>query len=110
MAPDEQRYLDDRKAKRLAETNSRKREAIIQDAKTAVTQDRNKSYGEPRENHERIAGLWSVILEREVKPHEAALCMAAVKIARLIATPDHRDSWVDGVGYFAIGMECLDDE
>jgi len=51
-----------------------------------------------------------VILEREVKPHEAALCMAAVKIARLIATPDHRDSWVDGVGYFAIGMECLDDE
>tara|TARA_E500000305_G_scaffold103078_1_gene98306 strand:+ start:625 stop:780 length:156 start_codon:yes stop_codon:yes gene_type:complete len=51
-----------------------------------------------------------VILEREVKAHEAALCMAAVKIARLIETPDHRDSWVDGCGYFAIGMECVEDD
>ena len=85
------------------------REEILKEAQTCVSQDRNKSYGEPKENHERIARLWSVILEREVKPHEVALCMAAVKMARIVATPDHRDSWVDGVGYFALGMECQDD-
>lgn len=110
MASIEQRYLDQGKDRTLADTKNRRREGILEDARTAVCKDRNKSYGEPKENHTRIAGLWSVILDRKVKPHEVALCMAAVKTARLIATPNHRDSWVDGVGYFAIGMECLTDE
>tara|TARA_Y100001963_G_C6754494_1_gene436034 strand:+ start:210 stop:554 length:345 start_codon:yes stop_codon:yes gene_type:complete len=114
MAPNEQRYLDERKAEEKEEFKldgfENKRWNILADATTCVVKDRNKAYGEPKENHQRIAALWSVILEREVKPHEAALCMAAVKMARLIATPNHRDSWVDGCGYFALGMECLEDD
>lgn len=110
MASIEQEHMDIGKDRTLTETNDRRRECIIEDARTAVCKDRNKAYGEPKENHTRIASLWSVILEHEVKAHEVALCMAAVKTARLIATPNHRDSWVDGVGYFAIGMECLTDE
>ena len=114
MAPDEKKLMDQLEAKEKKEFKfngeENKRWNILADATTCVVKDRNKAYGEPKENHERIARLWSVILEREVKPHEAALCMAAVKIARLIETPDHRDSWVDGCGYFAIGMECLEDD
>tara|TARA_E500000331_G_C16984879_1_gene595199 strand:- start:325 stop:651 length:327 start_codon:yes stop_codon:yes gene_type:complete len=108
VAPNEENLMDIIKTDKR--TLERSRTKIIEDAKAAITKDRNKNYGEPKENHSRIANLWSVILEREVKAHEAALCMAAVKIARLIETPDHRDSWVDGCGYFAIGMECVEDD
>ena len=29
--------------------------------------------------------------------------VALVKVARLITTPNHADSWTDGVGYLALG-------
>jgi hypothetical protein len=35
------------------------------------------------------------------------MMMAGVKLARLSATPDHQDSWVDLAGYAATGSECL---
>jgi hypothetical protein len=31
--------------------------------------------------------------------------LAALKISRLVESPDHEDSWVDGAGYFALGAE-----
>ena len=36
------------------------------------------------------------------------MAMAAVKLARLVETPDHQDSWIDLAGYAAIGSECID--
>jgi uncharacterized protein DUF6378 len=32
-----------------------------------------------------------------------ALCLGAMKIARLTAAPGHRDSWIDLAGYAACG-------
>jgi len=32
-------------------------------------------------------------------------CMIAVKLSRLIETPDHEDSWIDICGYAALGGE-----
>jgi len=49
--------------------------------------------------------LWSVILEKEITPAQAALCMAMVKAARLVQTPSHDDSYIDGAAYFAIAGE-----
>ena len=66
---------------------------------------RAKDYGDAYENHKRIARMWSVILEKEVTVAQVYQCMVAVKLCRLIETPDHADSWLDICGYGALGGE-----
>ena len=78
---------------------------ILDEAKRLIHTDRQKDYGHPLINHQRIASLWSVILEKEITPAQAALCMAMVKAARLVQTPQHEDSYIDGAAYFAIAGE-----
>jgi hypothetical protein len=82
-----------------------KRKAILQQAIELTHGDRNKNYGTPLVNHQRIAAIWSVILGVEVTPSQVALCMVGVKIARLVETPDHLDSFIDGAAYLAIAGE-----
>ena len=81
------------------------RNQILDEAKRLTSVDRQKNYGEPLINHQRIAQLWQVILGTEISPAEVALCMCAVKIARLVETPQHEDSYVDLVAYAAIAGE-----
>lgn len=81
------------------------RESILLTANELTHGPRDGVYGTPQKNHERIAAMWSVILGIEVQPYQAALCMAALKIARLVASPDHVDSYVDGAAYMAIAGE-----
>ena len=78
---------------------------ILKEAHRLTHGDRDKNYGTPYQNHLRIAKIWSVILGIEVTPSQVALCMAGVKIARLVETPDHLDSFVDGAAYLAISGE-----
>ena len=104
MAPVEERHLDE------GNRRGRSRVSILEEAKRLITEDRNKAYGEPKENHERIARGWSLIFNFHVTAHQVALAMMWLKICRLIVTPDHRDSHVDICGYAANGWECLDDE
>jgi hypothetical protein len=81
------------------------RQEILEEAARLTAEDRNKNYGDPYVNHKRIADIWTVILETEVTPAQVALCMVGVKIARLIQTPDHQDSFIDGAAYMAIAGE-----
>lgn len=81
------------------------RNQILDEAKRLTSVDRQKNYGEPLINHQRIAQLWQVILGTEISPAEVALCMCAVKIARLVETPQHEDSYIDLVAYAAIAGE-----
>lgn len=53
----------------------------------------------------RTAKLWSDFLEREVDPADVAICMALVKLARIMETRLNDDSWLDAISYFAIGAE-----
>ena len=57
---------------------------------------------------QRIASLWSVVLGQDVTPEQVALCMTCLKVARLMETPAHEDSWVDIAGYGACGAEIAD--
>lgn len=75
---------------------------------TVALSDRGSAYGDASENFQRIADMWSVILSRRVTVKEVALCMSAVKMARLVETPDHADSWIDLAGYAALGVEVHD--
>lgn len=74
-------------------------ETVLEEAARVTSEERERDYGHPLRNHERIADIWSVILGIRVSPSQVALCMAGTKIARLIETPDHRDSVVDLAGY-----------
>lgn len=81
------------------------RHDILTEADRLTSTDRNKAYGPPLLNHQRIAAIWSVVLGIDVTPTQVALCMAGVKLARLAQTPDHLDSFVDGAAYMAIAGE-----
>jgi hypothetical protein len=66
-----------------------------------LTAIRGARYGTPDENFSRIAHLWEPILGVEVTPQQVGLAMIAVKLARLIETPDDEDGLVDLAGYAA---------
>jgi hypothetical protein len=81
------------------------RSVALDNAKELINGQRAQDYGPPEVNFSRIAKLWEPILGIGIKPHEVALCLAQLKVARLINTPDHEDSWVDAAGYVGIGAE-----
>ena len=84
------------------------RAEVLSAARRAV-EDRGEAYAPPGPNFARIADLWSAILGVPVEAWEVALCLAAVKIARLAETEgNHSDSWVDLAGYAACGAEVTD--
>jgi hypothetical protein len=82
------------------------RDEIIEKAKTLINGDRAKDYGDAKDNFDRIAAGWNIIVENADGPLTAkhvALMMDWVKTCRLLETIDHLDSWVDKVGYTALG-------
>ena len=78
------------------------------DAAKETVADRGEDYGSIWDNHERIAIIWTALIGIQIEPEHVAMMMAGVKLARLAATPDHQDSWVDLAGDAATGSECLD--
>lgn len=84
--------------------------SIIDEAKEVMSVDRQKSYGHPLENHQRIASFWNTFLGDKliepITPREAAWMMLLVKPAREINCPK-RDNLVDVVGYAAV-IEVID--
>ena len=73
-----------------------------------VQGQRQFEYGDKYQNHDNIAKLWSTFLDYKISPHDVAICMLLVKVARL----KHRkteDCYVDMAGYAAIAGEINDD-
>lgn len=81
--------------------------SFLEEAAELVKGQRQKDYGDKKKNFSDIAALWSVILGKTIDPLQVAQCMVAMKLARLIKTPSHRDSWVDIAGYVACAEELL---
>ncbi len=72
---------------------------IADKAKAIIYGDREKTYGHPAKNLERIAKLWSAYLDKELTAYDVCNLMAMLKIARLQNTPGHEDTLVDIIGY-----------
>lgn len=70
--------------------------------------DRGSDYGDAIDNFERIAIIWTAVLGIPVTRAQVALCMAGVKMARLVETPEHDDSWLDMSGYGILGREVYE--
>jgi hypothetical protein len=77
---------------------------ILEEAARLTAKDRQKTYGDPTVNHCRIADLWTTYLGQQITPQQVAICMALVKVARLMET-ETEDSFVDLAAYAAIAGE-----
>lgn len=84
------------------------RDEILDRAGELINGDRAADYGSALANHQRIAALWTVILHVEVTPVDVAMCMAALKLARLANDHTKADSWIDLAGYAALGGEMAE--
>ena len=77
---------------------------ILTDAADTIT-DRGATHGHYDLTMLRTSKLWSDFLEREIDPADVAICMALVKLARIMETKSVRDSWLDFCAYAAISAE-----
>ena len=75
----------------------------------ATIQDRGVDYGHPSDNMSRTASLWSAYLEVPIDPHQVAMCMALVKIARSMETAK-TDTYVDLVAYTALSAQLATED
>ena len=82
------------------------RKECLDEAAKCVLQDRSSSYGEPEDSFGVIANFWSVYLGRKVYPHDVAMMMALLKIARIKGNHGYADGYIDLAGYAACGAEC----
>ena len=91
-----------------------RRNEVIQAAKELINGDRARDYGDAYDNHGRIAEGWNIILREALKTHgyftpaHVALMMDWVKTSRLLTNIDKTDSWVDKIGYAALGAEFVE--
>lgn len=90
------------------------RSELLLEAERIITKDRNKTYGEPDEDFQRIARLasaWGFRVDsgageiRQLTGSDVAVFMQCLKLARLAWMPTHRDSWMDMAGYAGCGFE-----
>lgn len=93
------------------------KKTILEEAQEIIYGDREKTYGDPARNIQAIADLWSSYMAAttskrnglvHVSKEDVCNMMILMKVARLINTPDHRDSLVDIAGYAALTARCQD--
>jgi hypothetical protein len=94
----------------LAANDNDVKAAIADEAKRIVSGARRSAYGKPEDNFERIARFWQSYFlntgrDVPVTAADVSPLMRLMKEARLCETPDHRDSFVDLVGYTLTGAE-----
>jgi|OM-RGC.v1.031586590 hypothetical protein len=82
-----------------------KRAETIAEAHELIHGDRQRDYGVPSINFDRIATRWSQTLGHQVTAYQVAIMMADLKMARVTNGRYHHDSIVDAIGYLALASE-----
>ncbi|NIA67763.1 hypothetical protein HBA54_04095 [Pelagibius litoralis] len=73
-----------------------------------ITDRRGEVYGHPMDDFDRAARLKAVVAECDDPHVRHALEMICVKMARLIESPHHVDSFIDISGYARCAVMCID--
>lgn len=99
-------------SKTLEESTSENQqpEDFLSTAHRLIRGARQNDYGDKRKNFTDIARMWSVILGKDIDAHHVAQCMIAMKLARLIKSPSHKDSWIDIAGYVGCAEDLFDED
>ena len=67
--------------------------------------DRQQDYGDKTLNHSNIAKLWSAYIGYNISPHDVAVMMCLLKIARTKLGKVSKDTYIDMAAYSAIAGE-----
>ena len=77
---------------------------ILEEANKLIGGISNDDYGDKLTNQKNIAALWSIFLRKKITAHDVAMCMALVKVAKLMHA-HKKDSYIDLAAYAAIAGE-----
>jgi hypothetical protein len=94
----------------LSDARRNHRAELLAGADKAVNGDRNAQYGDPRQDFQRTATMWTAYLgvpEGTIEPHDVAALMGLLKLSRIRWSPTKQDSWMDLAGYAACGFDCV---
>ena len=82
---------------------------VLKEAGNLLSFDRNAIYGDAVHDFRRIGEVWASLLDLPlpIAPHTVAAMLAGMKLVRSQITPEHRDNWVDGAAYAALGFGTL---
>ena len=83
---------------------------LLTTAMQLVGGDRHKDYGDKVKNHKNIAKLWAAYKDVEITPHDVAIMMVLLKIARTKLGAVSSDTYIDGSAYMSIAGECKSHE
>lgn len=91
------------------------RSDILNEAIGLINGERNSSYGDPVDDFATTASFWETYLDRimrargglSIKPHDVAVMMSLLKVARISWSPEKRDHWADLAGYTGCGFDCV---
>ena len=78
---------------------------LLKKASELVNGDRQVDYGDKLINHVNIANLWSAYTNFNISPHDVAVMMCLLKIARLKQGARTEDTYLDASAYMAIARE-----
>ena len=78
---------------------------FLNQANVLVQGQREKDYGDKVKNHTNIAKLWSAYLDINIDPHDVAILMSLLKVARTKLGEVSKDTYIDMAAYGAIAGE-----
>lgn len=81
------------------------RDDILEKAKTIINGERQGTYGDPENNFNTIAKMWSAYLHKDLSAVDVANMMVLMKVARNSSGVYKDDNWIDICGYAALGGE-----
>lgn len=81
--------------------------SLLEEAEQLINNDRANSYGDANTLLPIVAHLWESVFGTKISPLQVIQAMVALKLARTIVNPGHRDSWVDLAGYAGLSERVL---
>lgn len=68
-------------------------------AATQVVKERGEAYGHPSDDFARASAIEAVVMQCPDPELRHVLLLLGTKLARLVHSPQHEDSWIDIAGY-----------
>ena len=74
-----------------------------------ILSERQDEYGDATANFRKIGVVWGQLLDLpySLDATQVAQMMIALKLVRISANPNHKDSWLDIQGYAKHGLDSL---
>ena len=75
-----------------------------------IIKEKGKTYGRADMFMSQIAQIWGAMLGKTISTNQVVMMMVAFKAVRGCNNPDHKDSFLDAMGYSKIGFDILKDD